>query len=258
MRRGLWLAMGRKQAACVLTARWERDVGGQCPTGVQLSQPKTLRQTSLEPSGILHYFISSLEPSGILHYFISSLEPPGILHYFISSWKPPSILHWNPQAYFISSWKPPSILHWNPQAYFITSFLHWNHLAYFISLLEPPGKFHFFTGINWQTSFLHWDRLANFISSLGPTGKLIIIIDNSCIALFSGVPKLTALYNILNYTSSLGPTGKVAQQNDLQTKTLSIMAFLKSWLNDSVGRLKIQTHVWCFEVSLQRILTQSH
>ena len=32
------------------------------------------------------------------------------------------------------------------------------------------------------------------------TGTLIIIIiDNFCIALFSGVPKLTALYNILQH-----------------------------------------------------------
>ena len=29
--------------------------------------------------------------------------------------------------------------------------------------------------------------------------SLIIIIDNFCIALFSGVPKLTALYNILQH-----------------------------------------------------------
>ena len=28
---------------------------------------------------------------------------------------------------------------------------------------------------------------------------IIIIIDNFCIALFSGVPKLTALYNILQH-----------------------------------------------------------
>ena len=28
---------------------------------------------------------------------------------------------------------------------------------------------------------------------------LIIIIDNFCLALFSGVPKLTALYNILQH-----------------------------------------------------------
>ena len=37
----------------------------------------------------------------------------------------------------------------------------------------------------------------------GQTGALlwseIIIIDNFCIALFSGVPKLTALYNILQH-----------------------------------------------------------
>ena len=163
----------------------------------------------------LAYFITSLETPGILHHFISSLKPSGILHHFISSWKPPSILHWNPQAYFISSMEPPDVLYWNPQAYFITS-------------LKPPRMFFVFFYLN---------HLANFISSLGPTGKLTIITDNSCIALFSGVHKLTALYNILSHTSSLGPTGKVALQNDLQTKTLSIMAFLKSWLNDSVGRL---------------------
>ena len=156
--------------------------------------------------------------------------------------------------------EPPDVLYWNTHAYFLTSFLYLNHLANFISSLGPTGKRHFFTGTTCQTPFLHWNHLANFISSLGPTGKLLllIIIDNSWIALFSGVHKLTALYNILSYTSSLGQTGKVAQQNDLQTKTLSIMAFLKSWLNDSVGRLQIQTHVWCFEVSLQRILSQSH
>ena len=31
------------------------------------------------------------------------------------------------------------------------------------------------------------------------TGIIIIIIDNFCIALFSGVPKLTTLYNILQH-----------------------------------------------------------
>ena len=31
---------------------------------------------------------------------------------------------------------------------------------------------------------------------------IIIIIDNFCIALFSGVPKLTALYNILQHILS--------------------------------------------------------
>ena len=33
----------------------------------------------------------------------------------------------------------------------------------------------------------------------GPEGTIIIIIDNFCIALFSGVHKLIALYNILQY-----------------------------------------------------------
>ena len=31
------------------------------------------------------------------------------------------------------------------------------------------------------------------------TDQIIIIIDNFCIALFSGTPKLTALYNILQH-----------------------------------------------------------
>ena len=33
----------------------------------------------------------------------------------------------------------------------------------------------------------------------GVGGVIIIIIDNFCIALFSGVPKLTALYNIFQH-----------------------------------------------------------
>ena len=34
---------------------------------------------------------------------------------------------------------------------------------------------------------------------LGKSEVLIIVTDNFCIALFSGVPKLTALYNILQH-----------------------------------------------------------
>ena len=37
------------------------------------------------------------------------------------------------------------------------------------------------------------------VANKSSTESVIIIIDNFCIALFSGVPKLTALYNILQH-----------------------------------------------------------
>ena len=40
---------------------------------------------------------------------------------------------------------------------------------------------------------------AGITKSHQATGSNIIIIDNFCIALFSGVPKLDALYNILQH-----------------------------------------------------------
>ena len=43
-------------------------------------------------------------------------------------------------------------------------------------------------------------QMENFVKCHGrKTSSIIIIIDNFCIALFSGVPKLTALYNILQH-----------------------------------------------------------
>ena len=45
------------------------------------------------------------------------------------------------------------------------------------------------------------DPAGQFTNLFIQTAKntIIIIIDNFCIALFSGVPKLTALYNILQH-----------------------------------------------------------
>ena len=51
---------------------------------------------------------------------------------------------------------------------------------------------------------LCWIRLSfrSFVVDLSKV-DLMIIIDNFCIALFSGVPKLTALYNILQHFTEL-------------------------------------------------------
>ena len=61
---------------------------------------------------------------------------------------------------------------------------------------------HFFS-VLLSTEFSHLKKYTLF-EELNPEGcvllqLMIIIIDNFCIALFSGVPKLTALYNILQH-----------------------------------------------------------
>ena len=61
---------------------------------------------------------------------------------------------------------------------------------------------HFFS-VLLSAEFSHLKKYSLF-EELNPEGcvllqLMIIIVDNFCIALFSGVPKLTALYNILQH-----------------------------------------------------------